>query len=220
MSKTKYIERPFEVKEVGDDGTFTGYGSVFGELDSYRDIVMPGAFTQSLKEDFADKNRKVPMLWQHNSWAPIGVYIDIHEDAKGLFVKGQCNMDVQQGKECHALMKQGALSGLSIGYTTVTSEWDEANLIRKLHRVNLWEVSPVTFPAGDKARIDTVKSLEGLASPSELESYLREAYDMSRKEAAMVISRIKAFTRNVSDSVEEKAVGNIKSIIDSLTNKR
>lgn len=61
---------------------FTGYGSVFGELDSYRDIVMRGAFTQSLKEDFTDKNRKVPMLWQHNSWAPIGVYIDIHEDAK------------------------------------------------------------------------------------------------------------------------------------------
>lgn len=84
----------------------------------------------------------------------------------------------------------------------------------------LWEVSPVTFPAGDKARIDTVKSLEGLASPSELESYLREAYDMSRKEAAMVISRIKALTRNVSDSVEAKAIGNIKSIIDSLTIKR
>lgn len=216
--KTRYIDRPFEVKEVADNGKFTGYGSVFGELDSYRDIVMPGAFKKSLKEDFKDKDRKVPMLWQHNSWAPIGVYEVIREDSKGLYVEGACNMDVQQGRECHALMKQGALTGLSIGYTTVTSEWDEKNLTRKLIEVNLWEVSPVTFPAGDSARAQ-VKSLLEVGTLSELEDYLRDAYGVSRKEATALASKLKAVTATQSDSVDEAdaaSVTRVKSIIKSL----
>lgn len=216
--KTRYIDRPFQVKEVGKDGKFVGHGSVFGELDSYRDIVMPGAFKKSLKEDFGDKQRKVPMLWQHNSWAPIGVYAEIYEDAKGLYVEGECNMDVQQGRECYALMKQGALTGLSIGYTTVVSEWDEKNLTRKLIEVNLWEVSPVTFPAGDNARAQ-VKSLAEVATMSELEDYLRDAYGASRKEATAIAARLKAITAGQSDSVNEADVASVnrtKSILKSL----
>lgn len=216
--KTRYIDRPFQVKEVGSDGKFTGYGSVFGELDSYRDIVMPGAFKKSLKEDFGDKDRKVPMLWQHNSWAPIGVYEVIREDDKGLYVEGACNMEVQQGRECHALMKQGALTGLSIGYTTVVSEWDEKALTRKLIEVNLWEVSPVTFPAGDSARAQ-VKSLAEVATMSELEDYLRDAYGASRKEATALAARLKAITAGQSDSVNEADVASVnrtKSILKSL----
>src|SRR5690606_7913357 len=165
--KTRYIDRPFQVKEVGKDGKFAGYGSVFGELDSYRDIVMPGAFAKSLAEDFDAKDRLVPMLWQHDYFNPIGVYDVIREDSKGLYVEGACNMEVQQGRECHALMKQGALTGLSIGYTTVVSEWDEKALTRKLIEVNLWEVSPVTFPAGDSARAQ-VKSLAEVGTMPEL----------------------------------------------------
>ena len=216
--KTRYIDRPFQVKEVGKDGKFVGHGSVFGELDSYRDIVMPGAFKKSLKEDFSDKDRKVPMLWQHNSWAPIGVYAEIYEDEKGLYVEGECNMDVQQGRECYALMKQGALTGLSIGYTTVVSEWDEKALTRKLIEVNLWEVSPVTFPAGDNARAQ-VKSLAEVATMSELEDYLRDAYGASRKEATALAARLKAITAGQSDSVNEADVASVnrtKSILKSL----
>jgi hypothetical protein len=218
-AKTRYLDRPFEVKEVGKDGKFIGHGSVFGELDSYRDIVMPGAFKKSLREDFAEKQRKVPMLWQHNSWAPIGVYDEIYEDAKGLYVEGSCNMDVQQGRECHALMKQGALTGLSIGYTTVSSEWNEKELTRKLLEVNLWEVSPVTFPAGDNARAQ-VKSLAEVGTLSELEDYLRDAYGVSRKEATALASRLKAVTAGQSDSVNEADAASItrtKSILKSLT---
>jgi HK97 family phage prohead protease len=217
--KTRYLDRPFEVKSVSPDGKFVGYGSVFGELDSYRDIVMPGAFKDSLKEDFADKGRKVPMLWQHNMYAPIGVYTEIYEDAKGLYVEGQCNMKVQQGMECHALMEQGALTGLSIGYTTVTSEWDEKALTRKLIRVNLWEVSPVTFPAGDSARAQ-VKFLTEVGTLSELEDYLREAYGVSKKEATALASKLKAVTAAQSDSVTEADAASIKrtkAIIKSLT---
>ena len=213
--KTKYLERPFKVKSVESDGTFTGHASVFGELDSYRDIVMPGAFKKSLKEDFIAKQRKVPMLWQHNSWAPIGVYPTIREDDIGLYVEGQCNMKVQQGLECHALMEQGALSGLSIGYTTVTSEWDEKELTRKLIEVNLWEVSPVTFPAGDSARVSSVKSIEGLVTLSEVEDYLRDACGLSRKEAVILVSRIKA-TGSQSESADDAEANSIKKAIDII----
>lgn len=216
--KLKFIDRPFEVKSVKKDGTFEGYASVFGELDSYRDIVMPGAFAKSLREDFRAKNRSVPMLWQHNSYAPIGIYPTINEDDVGLFVKGSCNMEVQQGREAHALMDQGALSGLSIGYTTVTSEWDEKALTRKLIEVNLWEVSPVTFPAGDSARINSVKSVEGLTTLSDVEDYLRDAYGCSRKEAVLLVARIKAMAPQSESAGEsdaqsvKKALATIKSI--------
>lgn len=217
-TKTRYIERPFQVKDVGEGGRFTGHGSVFGELDSYRDIVMPGAFKKSLREDFINKKRKVPMLWQHNSWSPIGVYVEIYEDDKGLYVEGECNMDVQQGRECYALMKQGALTGLSIGYTTVVSEWDEKNLIRKLIEVNLWEVSPVTFPAGDNARAQ-VKSLAEVATMSELEDYLRDAYGASRNEAKALAAKLKAVTatqRDVADGADAASITRTKSILKSL----
>lgn len=216
--KIKYLERPFEVKadSIKADGTFTGYASVFGELDSYRDIVLPGAFKKSLAEDFAQKGRKVPMLWQHDSWSPIGIYPVIEEDSVGLQVTGQCNMEVQKGREAHSLMKQGALSGLSIGYTTVNSEWDEKNLTRKLIEVNLWEVSPVTFPAGDSARISSVKSLEGLATLSDVEDYLREACGFSRKEAVVFIARVKAASQGDPAVAEaeriSKAIASLRNI--------
>lgn len=215
-AKVRYIDRPFEVKSVGKDGTFEGYGSVFGELDSYRDIVMPGAFNKSLQDDFLSKDRLVPMLWQHNDRTPIGVYSEIHEDQKGLYVKGECNMDVQLGREAHALMKQKALSGLSIGYTTVTAEWDEKQLTRKLLQVNLWEVSPVTFPAGDSARVQSVKSMMELLTLSDAEDYMRDAYGCTRKEAVALVSRIKAIAPQ-SDSVPEaESLKSALSILRSI----
>ena len=216
--KTRIIDRPFEVKEVSDNGKFVGYGSVFGEIDSYRDIVMPGAFNKSLKRDFADKGRKVPMLWQHDSYNPIGVYDVIREDEKGLYVEGACNMDVQQGRECHALMKQGALTGLSIGYNTIDSDVDDRALTRKLIEVKLWEVSPVTFPAGDSARAQ-VKSLGEIVTMSELEDYLRDAYGASKKEAVALIAQFKAVTAGRSDSVTEAdaaSINRVKSILKTL----
>lgn len=210
------IDRPFEVKSVTDNGRFVGYASVFGELDSYRDIVMPGAFKRSLKEDFADKDRHVPMLWQHNSYSPIGIYPELHEDSKGLYVEGECNMDVQQGRECHALMKQRALTGLSIGYVSNDVDWDEKNLSRKLLDVSLWEISPVTFPAGDSARAEA-KNFGQLATLSDVEDYLRDAYGCSRKEAVALASRIKAIVGQ-SDSVnaDEASLKRVKDIIQSL----
>lgn len=221
MSTLKYkrIERPFQVKagSVKSDGTFEGYGSIFGELDSYRDIMMPGAFKRTLKEDFEAKDRPVPMLWQHNSDAVIGVYPDIKEDDKGLWLRGQCNLDVGQGREAHSLLKQGAISGLSIGYTTVLSEWDEKALTRKLLEVNLWEVSLVTFPAGDSARVSSVKSIEGFTTLSDIEDHLRDVGGFSRKETLAIVSRIKAIAPQ-SDSADGEAaqLHRVKAILRNL----
>ena len=209
----QFLERPFEVKSVSDKGVFTGYASVFGELDSYRDVVMPGAFLKSLANDFAGKGRKVPMLWQHNSRQPIGIYDNIREDAHGLYVEGFCNMEVQQGRECHSLMKQGALTGLSIGFNTVTETWKNDEALRELVEVKLWEISPVTFPAGDSARA-SAKSLLEAATLSDVEAYLRDVHGLSRKEATAVVSRAKAIPQgDPADSAEAKA---LQTVFDTI----
>lgn len=204
--KIKTLDRPFEVKAVDSaKGTFKGYGSVFGELDSYRDIVMPGAFSKSLAQ-YAAQDRPVPMLWQHNAREPIGVYTVIKEDEKGLYVEGDINTEVQRGREALSLMKQRALSGLSIGFNTVRDEWDEKAMVRKLFEIELWEVSPVTFPALDSGRVSSVKSIEDLTHLSDVENYLRDEGGFSHKEAKTIVSRIKALgpQRDVANEEAEK----------------
>lgn len=203
----KNLKSNFEFKSLKSDGTFTGYASIFGEHDYHDDIVVPGAFQKSLSVH-KEKNRKIPMLWQHNSREPIGVYPVMVEDEKGLYVEGELNMKVQRAVEAHALMDQGALTGLSIGYTTERSEWDEKTGIRRLIECNLFEVSPVTFPAGDSARVVAVKDLETV---TDVERALRDA-GFSRKEAMTLIAKVKA-SQFPSDSEEISA---IRSIIQNL----
>lgn len=215
----KHIERPFEIKSINADGTFTGYASVFDEVDSYWDKVVKGAFANSLEKRYRAKGRKgVPMLDQHSSNTPIGLFpIDgIAEDDHGLLVVGNINMDVQVGRENHSLAKQGALSGLSIGYTTLEEEWDDSGRIRILKEVDLWEISMVTFPAGDSARITSVKSIEGLDTLSDCEKLLRDA-GFSKSETAAFVSRIKALVGR-SDSVDPDALA-VKNALSILRTK-
>jgi uncharacterized protein len=153
-SEIKHQTFALEIKAIADDGTFTGYGSVFGNVDSYGDIIQPGAFKNTL----INGGKKVKLLWQHLSDQPIGVYTNIQEDSYGLLVTGQINLDVQQGAEAYALLKQGALDGLSIGFQTVRSDIDETSGIRTLTEIKLWEISLVTFPANELATVTTVKS--------------------------------------------------------------
>lgn len=211
----KHITRPFELKSAGaDDGKFTGYGSVFDEIDSYRDVVRKGAFLNSLQADFHAKNRLVPMLWQHESWTPIGVYTEVKEDDKGLYVEGQCNMDVQQGREAFALMKQRALDGLSIGYGTKRYEWDKDEKIRYLNEVKLYEISPVTFPAGDSARVIEAKAVDELLTLADIEASLCDA-GYSRKAARGIIARIKSLSGQCDADGGNKA-SNVLSILKSI----
>jgi HK97 family phage prohead protease len=176
---------------VGEDGTFEGYGSVYGVVDSYQEVVSAGAFADSLAELNA-KQRRVPVLWQHRSDQPIGVYLELTEDDTGLFVKGQLLInDVALAREAHALIKAGAVTGLSIGYWIRESSFDEKTGIRTLTKLDLVEVSLVTMPANDEARVEAVKfklAHGELPNMKEFEKLLREA-GFSKTQSAAIASR-------------------------------
>jgi len=174
-----------EYKAVGDAArVFEGYGSVFGVVDAYGDVVEQGAFAETLRK--AEVNGVMPaMLWQHNPTQPIGVWTAMAEDAHGLRVVGQL-ADTALGNEAYTLLKMGALSGLSIGYSVEKEEYDRANDVRVLTQINLWEVSPVTFPANWEARVQAVKHADGTYRG--LERILREA-GFSRSESKVIASR-------------------------------
>ena len=197
----------FDVKASGADGAFTGHGSVFGAVDSYNEVVAPGAFAASLAELTA-KGRKVPTLWQHRSDEPIGVYDALSEDASGLQVRGRLLVkDVVRAREAFALMRAEAVTGLSIGYYVRESSYDEVTGIRTLTKLDLLEVSLVTFPANDLARVDAVKmklAHGGLPTLPEFESILRES-GFSRSQAAVVANRGLKHLLDRSESGSETA---------------
>jgi HK97 family phage prohead protease len=152
----KRLEFKFSVKEVSEQGTFTGYASVFNNVDLGGDIVAPGAFLKTMNE-----KPNVPILFGHSTREVIGVNKEWKEDNHGLYVKGELNLDVQRARETHSLMKQGALSGLSIGYDPIQVDYSrEKEGIRLLKEVKLYEYSVVAFPMNEAAQINDVKSLE------------------------------------------------------------
>lgn len=177
-----------EVKDLSDEGTFTGYGSVSGNVDSYGERVMPGAFAASLAKHRREGS-SVLMLWQHNPSEPIGVWEDLAEDSKGLWGKGRLLLDIQRAREVHTLAKHKAIGGLSIGYREIKVTPD--GNVRNLDELDLLEISPVAFPANRRARIEAVKDalLDGaLPSLPDFEKFLREA-GFSKTQAAAIASR-------------------------------
>lgn len=191
----KYLERPFEIKAVEEDGIFEGFGSVFGNVDSYKEIVAPGAFAESLAS-WKASGRLPPVLWQHRSGEPIGPYLEMEEQSIGLRVKGQLLVnDVQRAKEARALMKAKAVNGLSIGFVTREDSYDRVTGIRTLKKVDLWEVSVVTFPANPSAQISSVKSaIDAIETVRDAESFLRDVGRLSNAQAAAFISRFKSLS--------------------------
>ena len=180
------LDVPFKIKAVSEDGLFSGYGSVFGVIDSYKEVVAPGAFSESLSQ------RTPALLWQHRSGEPIGVYSALREVQTGLYVEGKLALKTARGAEAYELLKMGAISGLSIGFITREDSYDRVTDVRTLKKVDLWEVSLVTFPANDAARVSGVKSIDTIASLADAESYLRDAGGLSRREATAFVSRIKS----------------------------
>lgn len=199
----KFLERPFEVKAIENDGIFEGFGSVFGNVDAYKEIVAPGAFTDSLAQ-WKSSGRLPPVLWQHRSGEPIGPYLEMEEQSIGLRVKGQLLVDdVQRAKEARALMKAKAVNGLSIGFVTREDSYDRVTGIRTLKKVDLWEVSVVTFPANPSAQISSIKSaIDAIQSFAEAESFLREVGRLSKADATGFIARFKSLSGR-SESDEE-----------------
>lgn len=143
-----------EVKRVREDGVFEGYASLFNQEDLGGDVILPGAFRESLR---ARRAGGIKMLFQHDPNQPIGVWLKLTEDARGLYVEGRLMVEVEKAREVLALMRAGALDGLSIGFKTVKGRRDARSGVRRLERVDLWEISVVTFPMLPEARVASVK---------------------------------------------------------------
>jgi len=192
LSEVKFAEG--EAKEM----TFSGYGAVFGNVDSYGDVIQAGAFADTLAE--AEKSGQFPaMLMQHGGWGmgaddmtPVGIWPSLSEDKKGLKVEGKL-ADTPRGREAYSLMKmtpRPAITGLSIGY--IPKEWvtrvKAEDPRRTLTKVDLLEISLVTFPANGKARVTNVKSAVGDFSERDFERLMQDA-GLSRKEARIVMDQ-------------------------------
>lgn len=183
---TDKLTTGFDLKSVNDQGYFEGYASVFDVVDQGRDIVERGAF----KRTIADRGPEgIKMLWQHDPSEPIGVLDEIYEDSHGLYVKGRLLMDVKRAHEAHALMLEGALDGLSIGFKTVRAKRDAEKGLRHLLDLDLWEVSLVTFPMQPSARIKQFKAATVANSIRDYEAFLREAGGFSRNEAKVLATK-------------------------------
>ncbi|MCX7344108.1 MAG: HK97 family phage prohead protease [Proteobacteria bacterium] len=146
---------PFLVKSIEEDGVFSGYASVFDCVDFQNDQVMPGAFAGSL-ENWRSKNTWPKMLWQHDYNHPIGVWLDMQEDDKGLLVKGRFLLEVTKGREAYALLKNGVTNGLSIGFSLERAIKSPRGH-QLLQQINLHEVSLVTYAANPKAKVEWFK---------------------------------------------------------------
>ena len=153
MRERKRLDFNLQVKSLDSAGRFAGYASVFDMVDSQKDIILRGAFAETLKGRVGD----IKMLWQHQQDEPIGIFERMFEDTNGLYVEGKLLLDVARAKEAYALLKEGAIGGLSIGYSPIKYRLNEKTGVRMLSAVELWEVSLVTFPANDAAKITVVK---------------------------------------------------------------
>jgi HK97 family phage prohead protease len=208
------------IKAAGDDGTVEGYGSVFGVRDSYDDVIAAGAFKSSLAAHKAVGTMPA-MLWQHNPSEPIGAWSEMVEDEKGLLIRGKLALDTVRGKEAHALMKMGAINGLSIGFYSKEWQYDRETDVRTLTALDLWEVSICTFPANSKARVTQVKAADDIALPKDAERILRDAgfgkvdacgfvsrvmrLGEERRDAAMVVERSERAAAELLRKITESA---------------
>lgn len=150
-----------DIKSVQEDGSFSGYAAVFGTRDTGGDIIQKGAFTASLERIPAGK---VKMLWQHRKDEPIGVWTKFEEDDYGLKAEGHLILECARGREAHALMKAGAIDGLSVGYNTIRSRHDRQKSARLLDELLLKEVSIVTSPMHPDATVTVVKNQNNTAA--------------------------------------------------------
>jgi HK97 family phage prohead protease len=168
----------FKAEDISSEGTFTGYGSVFGNIDGGGDVVEKGAFALSL-DRLRARDLTLPMLWQHKTDEPIGDWPMLAEDERGLKGQGSLWLDVAPyARIAHRGLMAKAVTGLSIGYRIKEKTYDKKNGITILQELDVKEISLVTFPMNDLARVDAVKAaLDGGDLPTirTFEKFLREA---------------------------------------------
>lgn len=204
--------------DASGTGSFSGYASVFGGVDSYGDTIVKGAFESTLKA-----NGKPKMFLEHAAFnlfnggaagLPIGKWLAVKEDDKGLFVEGELTLGMSLSKDVHAAMMHGTLDGLSVGGLVKKGDYDETETGRVIRRwSNLMEISPVAFPADKAARVEAVKSgslieaIEEIKSMQDLERFLREAGGLSKAAAVALVAKTKAVVSVVGEPGESTTDG-------------
>ena len=208
------LDNPFErceFKFAGmQDGQFTAYASVFGGIDAYKDTIHAGAFEDSLKE----RKQPVRMFWQHDPGKPIGKWLDLREDEKGLRAVGEFTPHNTDAQNAYSSMKHGAIDSLSIGFRIPNggakdkekdcgcsdTDWCMHPPGRDIHKIDLIEISPVSLPADSNANISAIK-MEQITSLKDAELLLRDSAQFSRQMATSFVSQLKALCQ--SDSEDE-----------------
>jgi HK97 family phage prohead protease len=176
-------------------GIVEGYASTFNGIDSYGDSVAPGAFANTIKRD-------VPvMLWQHNQSAPIGRWLDLQEDSRGLHVRGQINLQTTAGREAYSHLSEGDINGMSIGFKIAANGAEQKGDVRILREIDLKEISIVSLPADPNARVLQVK--RELTKPKTLREFEKALQEIgfTRREAEAIGS--KGFTQSESAEISE-----------------
>jgi hypothetical protein len=229
MMDIKYKTLPLNIKEdVDEDGIFTGYASTFGgDPDSYGDVVDVGAFKETLAKGGRNKTG-IKMLWQHDPGQIPGKWLSLKEDGVGLFSHGKVFKESFWGNEAYVGLKNRTLDGMSIGWDWIRDESgktvedayeiDNKNKTRLMKRVELWEISLVTFPANINATVTDVKSaLEDVNNIRDLEAALREL-GLSHNASRKIISVCKqvSFERVKEQWLADEITGYIGSIKEYL----
>jgi uncharacterized protein len=207
------------------DGTFSGYGSIFDEVDDDKDLIVAGTFARTLAA-WKKQKRLPPVVWQHDFRNPVGPHLEMSEDDKGLRLKGLLLVDdIPKAREARALMKHKAVNGLSIGFITKKAKPGKAadgTPIRVIQEADLIEVSIVTLGSNRKAVVTDVKgstiisveSVDALVTPKEFEELLREA-GFSRQAATAFMAK----SKRQGEPVKEKTMADVIAAIKSATNE-
>jgi uncharacterized protein len=209
-----------ELKMVGEEGTIEGYASVFDVVDSYKDVIAPGAFKRTLAA-WQSSGRMLPVLWQHDAYNPIGVTLAASEDEHGLAVKAQLITEVAQARDAYALAKAGALGGMSIGFSIPNKAadgnpavvYDDERQVQIIREVRLWEYSLVTFPANEAATINQVK-----AAANALEN-ASEAFTLHYRETISLLREMRSLIEATQRSARNGGNEHV-ALTDVLTEAR
>ena len=223
----KKIKVPFKIEEVkeieiGDElfYEFEGHGAVFENVDLVDDLIKKGAFKRYIK-DVEDGKEKFPLaLWQHQHDMPVGIYISLKEDSKGLFVKGRMpKADTFVSGRVVPQMKVGSVRSLSIGYRPIKISFEEidGDNIRILEEIKLWEISLVSFPANPLADVTHIKAaIKEIETLSDIEKLLKQNGSFTNKEAKAIISKINELKGNRDDELKKKQLADEKVLDDMV----
>ena len=224
--------------DLEDEGRISGYASVYNVVDSYSEVIDPGAFDKVVADILSGKKEMPLMLanHEHYSGCPIGIWDRLSLDSKGLFMSGPINPEVSMGKDIYSSLKFAekhktkARMGLSIGYYIANNGFEIIHGIGHIKEVSeLKEVSIVMFPANEEAEITSIKSgaekgdnleiIKCLKSKRDFEKFMRDAGILSKKEAETFISVFGNVIKNEKCDTFDDDYRKLSDKLDSLLRK-